>query len=289
MKLSVVTLRISGVLALVFSIIGAPAFASSVTIGFQDASGPAGSSAVVPLMVKSAAGLGALQMSVGYDPDVLEPTEVEPGALLSGLVDFNIVSPGVLSIAMATSQAVNGDGELMLLSFNVLGGSESLLELSEVRAWEQATSFEMMVTAESGRFTVGGGLPFWGIGSGVLVLLAVAVVLVFWRRSRSRASARPGVKPPPVAVRPSAMPRADGPITSNPDGIPLPVTPVPAANPAPSVEPTAHCNTCGTSLSPGSSFCSECGSPVEDICQCPQCGHKRSKRAKFCTNCGATV
>ena len=77
--------------------------------------------------------------------------------------------------------------QIVLFSFQVLGGTETALALEEVKAWEQATGFEMMVSVESGNLAVGGGaFPL------ILVLAGIAAILVLagfvWSRRRTRAA-----------------------------------------------------------------------------------------------------
>lgn len=267
--------RIIVILGLLAALGLVPVCAASVTVSIPDASGAEGASSSVPIVVKAAEGLGALQMSVTYDPTVLEPTDVEPGELLSGLVDFNITSPGVLRVAMATNQPINGEGEIIIMTFNVLGGSQSTLGLSDVRAWEQATSFEMMVSGEPGSFTVSGGMPLWLIGLIGFIVLAAIVILVVKMRSGSKVPApAPASQPfvPATSVEP-----------------PTPVVSRPAPSPAPPREHEIACSSCGKTIDPGSRFCAGCGTPVEVIPHCPKCGQTISKKAKFCTSCGSTI
>ena len=182
-------------LALAFFIVPhGSTMAASATLSIPAVKGAAGSTATVPIIVRSAEGLGALQFELAYDPLVAEPTAAEPGELVSGLVDFNVIAPGRARVAMATNQAVSGDGEIIVLSFAVRGGKETRLTFHEVRAWEQATSHEMMVTAEPGTLTVGGGLPSDATlallaAAFLLAMLAVTVAVVVWLVLRRKSTA----------------------------------------------------------------------------------------------------
>ena len=49
-------------------------------------------------------------------------------------------------------------------------------------------------------------------------------------------------------------------------------------------EPTAYCQNCGESLSPGMKTCSRCGLPLMNLC--PSCGEMRESKWRFCPFCG---
>lgn len=46
------------------------------------------------------------------------------------------------------------------------------------------------------------------------------------------------------------------------------------------------CSVCSSSNTDDSSFCRNCGSPLEADYTCGNCGHSNSEGSKFCTNCG---
>lgn len=181
--LSLVLIFVGGLLAADW------AGAESVTVAAGSAKGAVGSTVKIPILIQGAQDLGALQMDLVFDPAVLEVESVEPGALLSGLVDSNAVAPGRLRIAMATSQAVNGDGELLTISFKVLGGGQTPLTPEMVEAWQAATSFSMMATTQAGSFTSDGGVflmvALAALAVGILAILGLAFFMVRRKRSQS--------------------------------------------------------------------------------------------------------
>ncbi len=180
-------------LALLVGGFAAPAaWASSVTLAVGSVEGAPGSRVEVPIDVHAAQQLGALQMELVYDPDILEPMSVETGTMSQEVtVDHNVVSPGRLRMVMNTSarESLSGDGTLMKALFTVKGTSEQRCELTleEVQAWDNtrpdAPPYEMLVTVESGAFTVvGSGLPAGWIAAvcvaAVVLLVVVGVVAV---------------------------------------------------------------------------------------------------------------
>jgi hypothetical protein len=188
-------LSLSGLVALV-------AWASSVTLVVGSAQGASGAKVDVPINIRGAQQLGALQMDLTYDPAVLDTPTVEKGALAQEItLGSNVVSPGRLRVVMNTSakESVSGDGMLMKAVFVVKGqsGQKCDLRLEQVQAWDNtkpdAPPYEMLVTVEPGKFAVGGaGLPLAliaGICGGVVLLLVVVAVVA--RRKPRGATAGP--------------------------------------------------------------------------------------------------
>ncbi len=243
--------------------------ATSVVVSMPGAEVSVGSETILPIAIRTGSkGLGALQFDLSYDPAILAPVKVEPGRLLSGLTEFNITSPGRLRVALATSEALTDEGEVLRATFRALATGQSSLRVENARAWEQATSFETTVGAESGLVTVVapapldmfGGLLILGC---VLLVTAVAGVLVFRRRRHT-----PAPTPPYL---PASVTQAPPPTS--------PVAP-------PVVGP--RCIACGQTLPPGSRFCASCGT-FSRARQCPSCGTEHSPDARFCRNCGTSV
>ncbi len=221
-RVVLLALSLSGLAALV-------AWASSVTLVVGSVGGASGSKAAVPINVRGAQQLGALQMELTYDPAVLDAPTVEKGSMPQEItVGSNVVSPGRLRVVMNASarESISGDGTLMKVVFLVKGqsGQQCDLRLEQVQAWDNtkpdAPPYEMLVTVEPGKFTVGGaGLPvalIAGIGGAVVVLLVV--VLVVATRKPRGATARPAA---------------------------------------------ATCGGCGAAIAPGARFCVNCGRPMQ--------------------------
>jgi len=178
------------------------AWASSVTLVVGSVKGASGSKVEVPINVRGAQQLGALQMDLTYDPAILDAPTVEKGALAQEItLGSNVVSPGRLRLVMNTSarESVSGDGTLMKAVFVVKGlsGQKCDLRLEQVQAWDNtkpdAPPYEMLVTVEPGKFAVGGaGLPMALIAAicGAVVVLLV-VIVAFARRKPRGATAGP--------------------------------------------------------------------------------------------------
>lgn len=176
--------RVLLTLTLLVGVFAPPAaWSSSVTLAVGSVEGAPGSRVEVPIDVRAAQQLGALQMELVYDPDILEPLSVETGTMSQDVtVDHNIVAPGRLRIVMNASarESVSGDGTLIKAVFTVKGTNQQRCELTleQVQAWDNtrpdAPPYEMLVTVESGAFTVGGSSP----SAGWIAALCVALVIL---------------------------------------------------------------------------------------------------------------
>lgn len=178
--------------ALCLLAVWASAAAASVTIAVpQDATGVPGHDAAVPIAIRGAQGLGALQFELTYDPAVLEAGEVVAGPGIAGvLLESNVVSPGRLRVAMAGNEPMTGDGELTA-AFAVKAPGTSALGLENARAWEQANSLDMLVDVESGEFlavaspAAGNHVILLAVVGGFVLLVVIAVVVARAKGQRS--------------------------------------------------------------------------------------------------------
>lgn len=156
----------------------ASAAAASVTIAVpHDATGVPGRDAEIPIAIRGAQGLGALQFELTYDPAVLEAGEVVAGPGIPGvLLESNVVSPGRLRVALAGNEPMAGDGELTA-TFAVKAPGTSVLGIENARAWEQTNSLDMLIDVESGQFHAAAS-PAAGIPVALLAVMGGLVLLV---------------------------------------------------------------------------------------------------------------
>jgi rRNA maturation endonuclease Nob1 len=254
--------------------------AASVTLSMPTIEGATGAQVKCPVLVKEAQGVGALEMEITYDPSIIEPQEVEPGPILSGLVEFNVIQRGRLKVAMATSQAVNGSGKIFIVTLKVLSPGQSRLGLENVLVWERASSKEMAVTLEPGVFKTSSGASFPSAGliaSGVILVLLFAALAWFIIRKKSVAESVDARTQVPAPVTPTKAARQQG---SEPSSLAADGT------------GSRQCSRCGKPLSHDSKFCSQCGAQVSllpDSVNCAECGRSIPRQSKFCKYCGKTI
>lgn len=293
-------------------IVPAVCSAASLTLAIPAVEGAAGAQIKATLLVKDAQGLGALEMELTYDLNILELIEVQPGSILSGLLDYNLLQPGRVKIAMATSQAVSGSGELFVVSFKVLSGGRSPLRLEKVLAWEQANSQEMTVSLEPGVFATSSGvataLPvadrhygFSFLTAGIILLVLVVIVLAFVFRSQlltalrqGRASSSPaGVIPGSQWKMSTLLSHPVGGLRCLECGQILSIDSMFCRTCGATVKPpppTVKCHACDQLMPEDSRFCPHCGKLVPALHkQCPQCGQTVEGDARFCPSCGVKL
>ncbi|WP_342304989.1 LamG-like jellyroll fold domain-containing protein [Methanolobus sp. ZRKC5] len=104
---------------------------------FESRSKSSGSSVQIPLTLKGTyENIGNMDMSLSYDPSVLEATEVIKGGLTTNsLFDYNILD-GTIKISLADKNGFGGDGSIAYVNFNIIGseGSSSDLEITTISA-----------------------------------------------------------------------------------------------------------------------------------------------------------
>lgn len=143
----------------------------------------------------AAPGIGALHVELTYDATVLEAISGSAGSLAAGgsLVDAN-PTPGRLIMGVVSSDAINGDGEILVAKFRVLGtkGATTALGLEKLRAWEGTLErLDIQAVAAPGSFTVTGAksaFPWWIIAVAAAVVLLL--ILLLWKRRRREEPAR---------------------------------------------------------------------------------------------------
>ncbi len=191
-----------------------PVFAASVTFRVPTVQADAGGTVEVPIQAVGAPGLGAIHLELVYDPLILTADTVTRGSLAgnNALTDFNVGKPGRVVIGIVSLDAIKGDGPIATVRFKAIGaaGSTSSLTLENSKAWESSSHAEVLVTAEAGKVTVGGGFPIWliAIALFVFILLLLLIFFLIMRRRRpapQTASVQPAYYAPPPPIE---MPRA---------------------------------------------------------------------------------
>ena len=115
--------------------------ASAITVAIEDASGNYGTTVDVPINVlPSTSNIGAMDISLTYDPAVISPTGVVAnGTLISAtdLIANHTATSGIVNISVASLYGINGTGSIAAIQFSVVGSDNetSLLTLSRTDAY----------------------------------------------------------------------------------------------------------------------------------------------------------
>lgn len=166
-----------GVIGAVAVCLQAPlASADAISLAFpEEAFAAPGAEVLVPLRTEGARGMGALQFEIRFDPGIVEAAGVAAGTGMPPmLIEYHVVSPGCLRVALAGNEAMDGDAELDL-RFRALSPGHTDLAVQDAQAWELDAGHDLLVGVRPGRLVVRAG-----VASGTVILLLVlgAVVVV---------------------------------------------------------------------------------------------------------------
>ncbi len=126
--------------------------------------------------------LGALQLDLLFDSETLDPVSIEADLLLrkaQGGLEFKLIEPGRIRIALACPKPLQGKGPLFRLRGTPTTGTANVaLTVAAAQAWESQTLRELRVESTAGVITVvpktTGATPVplwvWAIGGGIGLL-----------------------------------------------------------------------------------------------------------------------
>lgn len=161
--------------------------ASAVNLSVQSQTVASGGTATVPIAIAGASSIGAMDLTVTYDPAVLSFVEAKPGALsTNGMVQANGTTPGTVRVAFVDPAGVSGDGVILTLAFKATGanGASSAIGLAS-RGVYNLDRVDVPVTTQGGTVTIGSGGAGTPLPAGIAVLaLAGAGLAVYGRRRR---------------------------------------------------------------------------------------------------------
>lgn len=160
---------------LALMVLVSPAFAANAELSIADVSGSTGGSVEIPLNLKSSVGIGSIDVVVSYDASILQLESVEKGSLTgNSMIDYNANTQGKVTVAIADSAGIKGEGSIAMLKFKVLGkeGDKSTIKIESAGANEAATLIDVRLDTRAGSFSV------TGAGIGLVVIVAIVAILV---------------------------------------------------------------------------------------------------------------
>jgi len=158
-----------------------------VKVTVSDAQGSNGSTIDVPIMITNAEDVGSMNITLTYNPTILQVDSVTKGDLNQGMISSDTDTSGILSLAIADQNGIAGAGEIAVISFNVVNQTGSSLLLIEDLIVYDVDSLEIDATSQNGTFTVtkssgeNGGTPGFEM---VLFILSLIAVLSFTRERK---------------------------------------------------------------------------------------------------------
>ena len=148
--------------------------AGAVTVYVNDTDSDTGTTVNVSIMVSSTSNIGAMDISLTYNPDVISATGVvTDGTLIAAtdLIDNHTATRGIVNISVASLYGINVTGSIAVIQFYVDGsdGETSPLTLSRAVAYDldapiydgdgNCTGYtELDVASDNAIFTVTNGL-----------------------------------------------------------------------------------------------------------------------------------
>jgi hypothetical protein len=122
----------------------------------------AGTTVTIPLSLTGAEEpIGNMDLTLSYDPLLLQATEVLKGDLTStALIDSNI-EPGTIRLGIVSRDGFRGNGTVALVSFTVKGTrGSSLLRIEGLSANHANTLAPLLITTKEATFTILSGIRF---------------------------------------------------------------------------------------------------------------------------------
>ncbi len=158
------------------------ASAQGLTVSLSDTTGASGGIVEVPINLEGATDVGSMDISLMYDPAVLQAVGVEAGELGgNAYLESNTGNEGEVIIALADSSGITGDGAVAVVSFKVLGavGSSSTLTLSDVSVHNTDLVEVISPTIDGTLSVTEKASESAGYGSMLLMTMAAIVMALF--------------------------------------------------------------------------------------------------------------
>ncbi|MBP2029107.1 hypothetical protein J2755_000027 [Methanohalophilus levihalophilus] len=161
-----------------------------VTVYTADMEASSGGTVEVPVYFSGADEVGSMDLVLNYDSGVLQATGASTSDIgNNAFVESNIAIPGKITLAMADSSGISGDGEVLLISFTVLGdvGSSTTVSIESVEL-HNVELVEVMTETENGIVTVAdaaSGSESAGYGGMMLISLGVFCLCAFLMKRKN--------------------------------------------------------------------------------------------------------
>ncbi len=141
-----------------------------------------GSKVVVPIRITDIKGPAGGQFMLNFNPDIAVPTDVKPGDLLQNPeITKNLmeIDSGQIHVAFTGNIATAGDGELLLITFELKGkaGMSTDVEITGLKLNDENDE-KMCVTAESGLVEVEPSLIYGDINGDGEVTVCDAILIL---------------------------------------------------------------------------------------------------------------
>lgn len=163
-----------------------PAQAASCTVSMGDETGAKGSTIDVPIYLNDASDIGSLDIILKYNPEIIQAVDVKIGKISkNGIIEANTANGGEIVIAMVDSSGINGNGQVAVVSFNVIGEVDSRSDLTLERVSVNNLELIDVVThTEDGSFTVKKASMITGSILAIALILIISIIAIFVIKKR---------------------------------------------------------------------------------------------------------
>ena len=110
----------------------------------------------VPVNATGASNVGSLEFELVYDSTVLQAVGVEKGTLAgNAMMDFTTARPGRVWVGIVDSNGINGNGSLVVVSFQEVGQGTATgqLTLENVEAYDAQTLIDIITQTTPGNLS----------------------------------------------------------------------------------------------------------------------------------------
>lgn len=126
-------------------------------VSVDSVSATVGKSIDVPINITRASNTGSMDITLTYDPSVLEVSNVIKGTLTGdSMIQYFIKTQGTLNIGIIDAEGFSGNGSVAIVRFKVIGsiGDTSPLNLSGVTAVDVDTLIDAGPSVKNGILTI---------------------------------------------------------------------------------------------------------------------------------------
>ena len=125
--------------------------------------GPASGGLEVPVNANGASNVGSLEFELVYDSTALQAVGVEKGTLAgNAMMDFTTARPGRVWVGIVDSNGINGNGSLVVVSFQGVGegAATGQLTLENVEAYDAQTLIDIITQTTPGNLSTPPAISF---------------------------------------------------------------------------------------------------------------------------------
>ena len=116
-------MKINGIVVILLASLLLAGSASAFTVNAGDASGAQGSTVQLAITFEGASNVGSMDLVLTYDPAVATAVGVDTGPLArNAYLESNTAKPAEVTIGLADSGGITGNGEVLTVSFLLTGG-----------------------------------------------------------------------------------------------------------------------------------------------------------------------